>query len=223
MLRRHRLKWPQCISAAKSSATITGVDISGTNGTFSTSLKVGTNDVWHAGNFDPSSKLDASVQKYLSGVSGTCGGTITFAITNGTNITWNSAHTHAEQEAVTKVTALNSAGTSIGSYTASTSAGEVKIKAGTGITLGFSTDTITVNADHVPRSKVLTLNSSNSYSATFTHNYGSTNYVVLLGTDNPQRHVYYQKTANAVTVYLDDVPFASPTVEVSVMVQMATD
>ena len=65
------------------------------------SLRIGTSST--AGYF---LKTDASgnaswsevphpADKYLSSVTGTAGGTITFAITNGSNVTWNSAHSHS--------------------------------------------------------------------------------------------------------------------------------
>ena len=54
---------------------------------------VNGNNVWHAGNFNPSDYL--TTDKYLNNVSGTCGGTITFSITNGTNVSWDSSHSHS--------------------------------------------------------------------------------------------------------------------------------
>jgi hypothetical protein len=197
------------------------------DGVFTASLKVGSNNVWHSGNFNPSTKLDATADKYLSNVFGTVGGTITFTIANGTNITWDSAHTHPAQNAITKVTAINRDGVTVGTYTASTSQGEVKLKAGNGINMTVDEDTITFTADasasNVPKSKVFKLNAANNYTGTFTHYYGTMDYVVLLGVDSPQRHVYYSKDANSVQIFLDDVPYDESEVEVSVMVQLTTD
>lgn len=99
---------------------------------------------------------DLPAEKYLSAVSGTGNGTVTFTITNGTNVTNNFAHTHTNdhasgadnQNVFTKYHALNSSSADVANspYTAASQTDAVKIKAGSNITLSMASNVITIDS-----------------------------------------------------------------------------
>lgn len=185
------------------------------------------NVVWHAGNFDPSSKLDTAADKYLINVSGSGNGTVTFSVNNSSNITWDASHTHTNdhapgsdnQNVFAELIILDSNNSVTGTYTVQSQNDQIKLKEGNKISLSMSSNVVTIDYVEDIAIGTVTFTIGDSTSKTFTHNLNTTNYVVLLSASNPQRHIYYSnKTTTTVDICIDDAPYDED-IEISILVR----
>ena len=182
------------------------------------------NTVWHAGNFNPASvdnyggwsfKINGTQYEKI-GPDGTldfkAGSNITITKSAANQITiaggqgyagWNLQANGANQTTIASGNTVNFIGAG-------------------GTTITKSGNNITITSSNTNQSNHLITFSGAEVTKTLTHNFdvAANLYIVCIGSNGPQRHVYYKnKTTNTVDICIDDKMYAGETLEVSVSIQ----
>lgn len=182
------------------------------------------NTVWHAGNFNP-----ANVDNYGGWsfkVNGTQyekigpDGTLNFKA--GSNITL----TKSAANEITITGGQGYAGWNLqvngANQTTIASGNTVNFIGAGGTTITKSGNNVTITSSNTNQSNHLITFSGAEVTKTLTHNFGvaANLYIICIGSNGPQRHVYYKnKTTNTVDICIDDKMYAGETLEVSVSIQ----
>lgn len=182
------------------------------------------NTVWHAGNFDPSSSDNYGGWSFK--VNGTqydkigANGALNFKA--GSNITI----TRSLANEITIAGGQGYAGWNLqangGTSSNVASGNTINFVGAGGTAIVKSGNTITITSSNTSVNNHLITFSGEMVSQTLTHNFSinPSLYIVCLGCDGPQRHVYYKnKTINTVDICIDDKLYADEILEVSVSIQ----